>query len=75
MSQENDTPIRFYQAANYGGLCYYPIGDEAKALLAEGRKTIEFGAITQAIRDGKRVQMRFHDSKGNPQFIDWTISN
>jgi hypothetical protein len=75
MSEEKNPPIRFYQAANYGGLCYYPIGDEAKALLAEGRKTIEFGAIFRAIKDGKRVQMRCHDSKGNPQFIDWTFSN
>jgi hypothetical protein len=71
MSEE---PIRFYQLANYGGLQYWPWNEQAKALLEGKRKTIEFGAIIQAIRDGKKVQMRFGDKDGQIKWIDWTIA-
>jgi hypothetical protein len=70
----NKEPIKFYQMTNGGRLMYYPLNDAAKSLLEDGRKTIDFGRIAKAAKDGLPLQMRFHDGQGKARFMDWTIA-
>lgn len=70
----NKEPIQFFQMTNGGRLMYYPINDAAKALVEKGRKTIDFGQIVKAAKDGLALQMRWHDQGGQPRFMDWKIS-
>lgn len=51
----------------------FPMNKNAETLLKNGRKTIEFKDVIQAIKDGKKVHHRFYDN-GILKWINWTIA-
>lgn len=60
------TALRFTQGSSFGGLCYYPANDAAKATLSGKRRTLRPDELVALVVAGHAVELGFPTFLGAP---------